>query len=122
MNYAKALVMVLVTIVSAVVASLTGDNFVSNLEWINVAISGVGAAAVFAAPNVPGARFTKGILAVLTAVLTLLVNLIADGVSVSEWLQLLVAAAGSLGVIAAPYEPKTVVNGNVTAVRDNPMI
>jgi uncharacterized membrane protein (UPF0136 family) len=102
MNYAKALVAFLVTLLSGIVAALTGDNHVDSTEWINVAIAATGALAVFTAPNVPGARVTKFVLAALTAVLTLAVNLIADGVTVSEWLQLLVAAAGAVGVYAVP--------------------
>ncbi len=102
MNYAKALAAVGATILSGVVAALTGDNHVSPVELVNVAILAVGACAVFAAPNVPGARYVKAVLAVLSAVLVLLVNIIADGVTVSEWLQLGVAALGALGVYAVP--------------------
>jgi len=102
MNYAKAAVAVLVTAVSALVVALGGDNAVDAVEWVNVAIAGVGAAAVFAAPNVPGSRYTKAVLAVLTAVLTLLTSFIVGGVDGSEWLQILVAAAGAVGVYAVP--------------------
>lgn len=102
MNYAKSGAAVVATVLSGVVAALTGDNLISPVEWINVSILGVGALAVFAAPNVPGARVTKAVLAVLSAVLVLLVNLIVDGVTVSEWLQLGVAALGALGVYAVP--------------------
>jgi hypothetical protein len=42
------------------------------------------------------------VLAVLSAVLMLAVNLIADGITISEWLQLGVAALGALGVYAVP--------------------
>jgi hypothetical protein len=102
MNYAKALAAVVATVLSAVVAALTGDGVIGDVEWINIAISGVGALAVFAGPNVPGARITKLVLAALSAVLVLAVNLIVDGVTVSEWLQLGMAALGALGVYAVP--------------------
>lgn len=103
MNYAKAAAAVLATVMSVVVASLAGDAAVSSVEWVNVAIAGVGAAAVFAAPNVPGSRYTKAIIAVLTAVLTLLADLLLVGsLGTSEWLQLGVIALGALGVYAAP--------------------
>jgi hypothetical protein len=102
MQYAKALMAVVATVVSAVVAALTGDSFIGNVEWINIAIAGVAALAVFAAPNVPGARITKFVIAFLMAVLTLAVNLIADGITLSEWLQLLVVGLGSVGVYAIP--------------------
>jgi hypothetical protein len=102
MNYSKSFAAVVAAIISAVVASLTGDQVVSAVEWVNVAIAGVGAAAVFAAPNVPGARYTKSILAVLTAVLTLLASAVTDGITTTEWLQMALAALGALGVYAAP--------------------
>lgn len=103
MNYSKAIAAVVATVLSAVVAALFGDEFVSSVEWVNIAIAGVGAAAVFAAPNVPGAAYTKAIIAVLTAVLTLLASLLLVGpLGVSEWLQLGVVALGALGVYAVP--------------------
>jgi hypothetical protein len=103
-NYSKAGAAVVATILSAIVAAMTGDNSIDAVEWINVAISGVGALAVFAGPNVPGSTITKAVLAVLSAVLVLLVNLIADGITISEWMQLGVAALGALGVWAVPNQ------------------
>lgn len=102
MNYMKAILAVVATVISAVVVALTGDGIISNVEWINVAIAGAGALAVFAAPNVPHAMFTKSILAALTAALTLLVSFISDGISTSEWLQIAVAVLGALSIYAIP--------------------
>ena len=102
MTYAKSLLMVVATVVSALIVALGGDQAIDSVEWVNVAIAGVTAAAVFTGPNVAGATITKFVLAALGAVLTLLVNVISDGVSLSEWLQLLVAALGALGVYAIP--------------------
>lgn len=105
MTYAKSVLAVVVAGISAAIVALTGDNSFSDVELINIAIAVVTAAAVFAGPNVPGARVTKMVLAVLGAVLTLAVNLIVDGVTLSEWLQLAVAAAGAIGVYAVPNSP-----------------
>lgn len=107
MAYAKALMAVLVTVVSAIVAAMT-DGAVTNVEWINVGIAAAGAAAVFSAPNVPGAVFTKAVLAIITAVLTFFVSAVTDGISTAEWLQALVVAAGAVGVYAVPNETKRV--------------
>lgn len=107
MTYAKSALAVLVTVVSAIVAAMT-DNHVDVGEWINVAIAGVGAAAVFTAPNVPGSMYTKSVLAVLTAVLTALVSFITDGLSTAELLQLAVIGLGALGVYAVPNKPAPV--------------
>lgn len=99
--YAKSIGMVLMTVVTAIVASLTDDK-VSTAEWINVAILGFGAAAVFTAPNIPGAKYTKTILAVLTAGLTAVASFLTGGITTAEWLQVLVASAAAVGVYAAP--------------------
>lgn len=108
MAYAKSLLAVLVTGVYAIVAALT-DNSISTVEWINVGIALAGAAAVFTAPNVPGAKATKAVLAVITAVLAFFVTAVVDGVSTSEWLQVLIIAAGALGVYAVPNRPSTTI-------------
>lgn len=105
MNYAKSIAMIVATVLSAIVAALVGDNAIDAHEWVNIAITAVGAAAVFTAPNVPGAMYVKQILAVLSAVLVLLNNVIDGGIDLSEWLQLALAALGALGVVAAPYTP-----------------
>lgn len=98
--YWKAVVAVLVTVLSAIGAALTGDETISNPEWVNVAIAGVTAAAVFAAPNVPGARYTKAILAVLGAALAVMASAIIGGITYTEWIQIIVAGAGAVGVYA----------------------
>ena len=106
MNYMKAVAAVVATVAAAVVAALTGDGIISNVEWVNVAIAGSGALGVFAAPNVPGARYTKVILAAVAAVLVFLTSAITDGITPTELIQLIVVVAGALGVYAAPYSPE----------------
>lgn len=101
-TYSKAAAAVLATVLSGLIAARTGDNTISPQEWVNIALLAVGACSVFAAPNVPGARYTKSVLAVLTAVLTLAANLILGGLDLTEWLQLAVAGLGALGVWAVP--------------------
>lgn len=100
--YAKFFAAVVATVLSGVVAALYGDNTISPAEWVNIAIAAVGACAVFAAPNVPGARYTKSVLAVLAAVLTALASFIVGGVTTTEWIQIAIAALGALGVYAVP--------------------
>lgn len=100
--YAKSVLAVVAAGITAAIAALSGDNIVSSVEGINIAIAVVTAAAVFTSPNVPGARITKFVLAVFGAVLTLAVQLIAGGFTLSEWLQLGVAALAALGVYAVP--------------------
>jgi hypothetical protein len=102
MRYAKFGLAVFATVISGIVVAMTGNGIISNVEWVNIAIAGVGACAVFASPNVPGAMYTKTIIAALTAGLTLLTSFITDGVSTSEWLQIAVAILGAVGVYAVP--------------------
>lgn len=99
-KYTKAIVQVLVTVLVALAAVWT--NGVTTPELVNVAIVGVGALGVFAAPNVPGAAYTKSILAALTAGLVVLASVITSGVGFPELVQIIVAVAGAVGVYALP--------------------
>jgi hypothetical protein len=99
-KYSKLIVMVLVTVATALSGVWTDG--ITAADWVNVAIAAVGAAGVFAAPNVPGAKYTKSVLAVLAAVLTFLVSAIAGGISPQEWIQIFILAAGAVGVYAVP--------------------
>lgn len=101
MQWSKTIGAVIATVLSAVIAALTGDATLSAVEWINIAIIGVGALTTTVIPELDAgvSKFAKPLALAASAVLTLLVNLIADGVTVSEWLQLAVAALGALGIV-----------------------
>ena len=101
--YAKFIVQAIITVLVALAAVWTGG--VTPVEWVNVAIVGVGALAVFAAPNVPGAEYTKAILAALTAGLVVLASVITGGLVFVEIVQIVVAAAGAVGVFAVKNQP-----------------
>lgn len=101
MKFAKLIASVIGAGLAAAVAAFT-DNDITNVEKINIAIAVVTAASVFTAPNVPGAMYTKSILAVLGAVLVFLTSAITDGVNTAEWLQVGVIALTALGVYAVP--------------------
>ena len=109
MPYAKMFAQIGATILAAVIAALTGDQTIGSDEWINIAVLAVGAAMVFAAPNVPGAPITKAVLSVLAAVLGAATAAITGGITVTEWLMLAMAALGALGVYAIPNAGGTVV-------------
>lgn len=106
MTYAKTVAMIVATGLSALIVALTGDNAFDNVELINVAIAVVGAVGVLYVPNAPHGPVAKAVVAVLMAVLTLAVNLISDGISVSEWLQLAVAGLGAVGVYGVSNVPR----------------
>ena len=105
-KYAKFAAQVVATVLAAVLAAFTGDNVINATEWVNIAIIGVGACAVFTGPNVPGASYTKTVLAVLAAVLTVLASAIIGGIDVTEWIQIGMAALGALGVVVLPNKDK----------------
>lgn len=102
--YLKAIVAFLAAVAGAVAPALEGG--VSATEWVNVAILAVGAAAVFAGPNIPGARYTKGILAVLAAGLAVLNTVIVGGVTAGEWYQIAAAVIGAVSVVIVPNREK----------------
>lgn len=106
MRYAKMLAQVLTTVLVALVPLLAVGPL-GTVQWVNVALVAVGAAAVFTGPNVPGAALTKTVLSVLTAVGVVLHEVIvsAGGVLVfgpADWIQIALAALGALGVFAIP--------------------
>jgi hypothetical protein len=95
--YVKSLVGVLSAGFAALATALADDT-VSSSEWVNVGIIVVGAAGVFAAPNVPGAQYTKSILAVLTSLLTAYSSRVTTGFDLSELVQTGISALAVLGV------------------------
>ena len=107
MNYSKAILAVVATVLAALVPAVTGG--ISTAEWLNVVVLGAGAAAVFAAPNVPFAPITKAVLAVVTAAATALVTFVGaggfDNVSSGQWLQLGVVVLAAVGVFSVPNRP-----------------
>lgn len=105
MNYAKSFAAIVATALAALAAALTGDNTISSPEWVNIAIMSVGAAGVFAAPNVPGSKYTKSVLAALTAGLTVLASTIIGGITQVELIQIALAVSAAVGVYAVPNKP-----------------
>lgn len=103
-KYAKTIVQVIVTILVALAAVWTGG--VTTVELVNVLIVAAGALQVFTAPNVPGAVYTKGILSAVTAGLVVLTSVVTGGLVFPELVQILVAAAGAVGVFVIPNKPE----------------
>lgn len=104
-TYLKTIVHVLAAVLTAVLPLIFVDHALTNSEWVNVAIVAVGAVGVYFGPNLPGAAYTKGILAALTAALTVLQSAITGGVNHAELIQIVVAALGALGVLGVPNRP-----------------
>lgn len=107
-KYAKFIAIVVATVLSGLSAALVGDSVISPQEWVNVSILAVGALAVFTGPNVPGAKYTKSILAVLTAVLTVLASVILGGIGTVEVIQMALAGLAAVGVYGFENEGSVV--------------
>lgn len=101
-RYGRSIVQVIAAGGVVAMAALTGDQRIDPSEWVNVVLAVLGAAAVFTAPNIPGAAYIKTTLAVLTAVAMAAAALVADGISWTDAGQLLLAALAALGVKLAP--------------------
>ena len=101
-QYAKLILMVIAAGGSALVAALS-DNRLTQPEVVNVVLALLGAAAVFTAPQIPGAMYTKWVLAAaVAAATTVLTFLGANGtiqaISLSEWIQVGLTILAALGV------------------------
>ena|SRR5690349_18683448 len=101
-KYAKAFAAAGGLVLSLVVAALAGDGMINLNEWANVVILGTGAVSVAIAPNVPGSKYTKAILAGASAVASLLVSLYTGGLTSPEIWQLVVAFLSAAGVYQIP--------------------
>lgn len=100
-QYKKAVVGALGVVLSAVLAALVGDAHIDFSEFVNIIILAAGAVSLGVAPNVPGSRYVKAILAAVAAAATVLVSVYSGGVSTTEWVQIAVAAGTAAGVFKA---------------------
>lgn len=107
MTYAKCVLAIIASGLSAAIVALTDDGVFNNVEKINVAIAVVSAVGVFYVPNAVNAKVAKAVVAVLMAILTLAVQLIAGGFTLSEWLQLAMAGLAALGVYGIANSPSS---------------
>lgn len=101
-RYMKFAAQVVMTAAVVLVAALQ-DNRVDAAEWINVLIAAASAIAVLGAGELSVGiwRYTKVGVAALLAGLMLLASFVSDGgvITGSEWLQVLIAAAGAIGLL-----------------------
>jgi len=115
-QYLKFAAQVVATVISAVALAF-GDGHVSASEWINVIILGLGSVAVLGAGNLPAGVWshTKTIVSAATAGAVFLQSAITGGIDGAEWLQLVLAVLGALGVLAVKG-PQVVAVGRHEAV------
>ena len=85
-----------------------GGATLTSTDWINVAISVVGAGSVYMAANLDGGvwGYTKAIFSAMSGGLVLLVSYLTDGVQAAEWSQIFVAflATGAVALVSNDEE------------------
>lgn len=105
MTALKMVLHVIAAVVAGIIPLLV-DGTISPTEWVSSGTILLAALVLYVVPNLTEgpAKYAKAIVATGSAVAVLLTNFFADGsygLTTSEWLQLLVAALGAVGVGAA---------------------
>lgn len=105
--YAKSLVYVGLALLGFAITALA-DNVVTGEEALNFVIIGLGALVVYVVPNMPTgvAAYSKTIAAFIIAGIVMLISLLSGGVTLSEWLQVIVAAFAGIGTLVPNITPK----------------
>lgn len=111
--YGKSITYIALTALSFLVTAFA-DNNLSTEELINLGVVVIGAIVVYALPNLPNsvAAYAKSGAAFATAGLVALLSFLSDGVSPTEWMQIILAAFAAVGVYIVP----NVVDKKVQAV------
>lgn len=100
-TYAKALVALLFAAATFAASALT-DGVISDVEWIEIAIAGLTAGAVWITANAPGYSYAKTAIAAALAGLNFLVGAVTDGMTGAEWINLGLAVGAVIFVWAVP--------------------
>lgn len=105
-HYGKSIVYIALAAVAFLTTALT-DNALSVEEILNLVVVVLGAIGVYWVPNAPEnlAKYAKTGVAFLTAAVVAALSFLTDGITTSEWLQIVVAAFAAVGVFIVPNEP-----------------
>jgi hypothetical protein len=105
-HYAKAITYIALATAAVLVTALT-DNQVTIEELINILIALAGAVIVYLVPNLedgPG-QYLKTIMTFGIAAGIAIASFLSGGVTLSEWVQVAIAAFAGIGVYVVPNEP-----------------
>lgn len=104
-QYSKAIMYIALAAVAFLVTAVF-DNALSTEELLNLVVIVLGAIAVYFVPNLPAGPggYLKAVVAFLTAGVVALLSFLTDGVSIAEWLQVILAAFAGVGVYIIPNE------------------
>lgn len=106
-QYSKALIYIALAAVAFLVTAVS-DNQLTIEETLNLAVIVLGAVGVYLVPNLASGvgAYAKSGVAFLTAAIVALLSFLTDGVTLAEWLQVLLAAFAGIGVYIVPNEPR----------------
>lgn len=109
------------TIVMAIFTTIQdalSDARIDNQEWVLVGLGVLMAFNVWATANLPQYNKMKTYVAAAIVVAGALHTFIVGGVSMQEWVNLVVLGLGALGVAATPQPVTTVINGTTVTPAD----
>lgn len=113
-TYGKSIWAALYAIAVVAVPLFSGDRHVSGPEAVAIAIAACTAALTWLVPLVPSAPWTKTAVGAALAGLQVLATVLDGGVDGNDWLLILAAVAGALGIAAAPaVSPKTQIGSGI---------
>lgn len=101
-RYKKAFVAASGILLSAFLGGTTGGFTVPVV--LNIIIAALNAASVAIAPNVPGSKYTKAVIAAVMACATVVISAYTGGITLAEWQQIVVAGFIALGIREVPNE------------------
>ena len=106
MVVAKMIVQLVAAVLAAVAPGIIVGQPLGLTGWINIIVLAAGAVNVFNAANLPHWNIAKTIASAVAAVGVVLISALSDGgVTAGEWVQIIVALAGSGTVFAVPNAP-----------------
>jgi hypothetical protein len=105
-GHAKSLIYVFLAAV-AFLATAASDDALTNEEVLNLTVVVLGAVLVYWVPNLKAGvgRWLKMIIAFAIAGIVAGLSFLTDGVTPSEWMQIILAAFAGVGVYITPNEP-----------------
>lgn len=108
---AVAVIGVILMAVLTTVQDAFTDQHIDAQEWVQVALGVLMAFNVWATANLPQYGSMKTYVAAAIAAMTALYTFVVGGVSISEWINLVVVVLVALGVAVVPQRVTTVVDG-----------
>lgn len=108
---------ILMSVFTTVQEAMT-DNHIDSQEWVLVGLGVLMAFNVWATANLPQYTKMKTYVAAAITVAGALYTFIVGGVSMQEWVNLIVLALSALGVAATPQPLTTVVSGKTVVPTD----